>query len=315
MNEMLEHIIKTFCKEKENLIAFCKEKARPDEEANDVKLQLVLHPYISCRKNQINEIIKKIKDTGGKSVVNISCIIGIEYAKAVVDNPDSGLNDEIGWTLLGEKGYCGYKEKVVYIGYPFLFGYGADLPLERAIKHEVGHYKQQIIDKIDFNDNSMPNQIIREYHNIMMNENQSDVKLTGGSWSYEGKRIKYGKKEWNEKINFNIIDFLRNDSGKKEEDIVNDTINKIKEIVKNTKEKECTAVIDENKKVISEMIDKVRNDMNDMSKDDISKVDMSEDEMSKTGMSETDKLKVYNLKADRSLFINMMTALARNEME
>lgn len=44
------------------------------------------------------------------------------------------------------------------------------LPLKRAIRHELGHYKQDVL-KNAFNQSCAGHKIILEYHNIMINEN------------------------------------------------------------------------------------------------------------------------------------------------
>lgn len=93
---------------------------------------------------------------------------------------------ENGWNLFDSVGFCGYKEGKIYIGYPYL---NNSLPLERALIHEQGHLLQDTILKANITN---CNTTILEYHNIMMNENQSNVDFPDNSrLGYKNLRYTY----------------------------------------------------------------------------------------------------------------------------
>ena len=135
---------------------------------------------------------------------NVSFITGTEYCSiAGTDmkkedfSDENGWNlldcnsDENGWNLLDCKGLCAYKHenKTVYIGYPYPTNNNKYLPLKRAIRHELGHYKQDVL-KNAFNQSCAGHNIILEYHNIMINENTCADGPKRDDF-YEGYRIKY----------------------------------------------------------------------------------------------------------------------------
>lgn len=102
----------------------------------------------------------------------VSFITGAEYCPIVM--PEMKRNEysnETGWNYFETKGFCAYfhQLKSVLIGYPYPTE-SKYLPLKRAIRHELGHYKQDVL-KDAFNQSCESHKIILEYHNIMINEN------------------------------------------------------------------------------------------------------------------------------------------------
>lgn len=101
----------------------------------------------------------------------VSVINGREYCEiAIPDISESDKTDQFGWGNFEMKDYCSYdyKNKTVYIGYHY--PNENNLPLERAIIHELGHYKQDVLFNAHFINDDNDNNIILEYHNIMINE-------------------------------------------------------------------------------------------------------------------------------------------------
>lgn len=122
----------------------------------------------------------------------VSFITGAEYCPiAGTDMKKEDFSDENGWNLLDCKGLCAYQheKKTVCIGYPYPTNNNEYLPLKRAIRHELGHYKQDVL-KNAFNQSCAGHNIILEYHNIMINENTCADGPKRDDF-YEGYRIKY----------------------------------------------------------------------------------------------------------------------------
>lgn len=121
-------------------------------------------------------------------------LINKEKYRIDTNGPD-GVDE---WLLLSQLGFCGYchSNTTVYISYPYTANQGVVddekiekmdsteiLPLERAIRHELGHSKQYN----EFPNNfSSINKTILEYHNIIFNENES--KAFFGTDSFIGRK-------------------------------------------------------------------------------------------------------------------------------
>ena len=103
----------------------------------------------------------------------VSFITGAEYCPIVMPKMKRNeYSNETGWNYFETKGFCAYfhQLKSVLIGYPYPTNNNEYLPLKRAIRHELGHYKQDVL-KNAFNQSCAGHNIILEYHNIMINEN------------------------------------------------------------------------------------------------------------------------------------------------
>ena len=160
------------------------------EKAIQPSLAVVVSPKNpSINKDSLDEKLRLLPSFAFK----VSFITGTEYC------PNAGTNmnkkeysDENGWNLLDCKGLCAYKHenKTVYIGYPYPTNNNKYLPLKRAIRHELGHYKQNVL-KNAFYQSCADHNIILEYHNIMINENTCTDDGPKRDDFYEGYRIRY----------------------------------------------------------------------------------------------------------------------------
>lgn len=146
---------------------------------DDAKLKLVISPYSHVQKSIIAE--------------NVELIDCSQYA---LDTNLGISNAEEVWGCFLGKGYCTYDKNAVYIGYPYE---NQDIPLERAIIHELGHHVQKKQGYVYIpNDNTF--NTILEYHNIMFHENLSDCqgtyyKLYVIGKEFNGKRYNYSRSE------------------------------------------------------------------------------------------------------------------------
>lgn len=126
---------------------------------------------------------------------HVEIISGSEYMTKYSGMQISNINDVSdtnGWYWFDQKGYCAYDYNAnILIGFPY--PNEEDLPLSRAIVHEMGHYKQQMQFNAKFSDVPCEN-LILEYHNIMVNENTVYSKekdyVENDAW-YKGYRVKY----------------------------------------------------------------------------------------------------------------------------
>lgn len=174
----------------------CRECDYQDTIFSDVNLCLVLDP---TKTVTIPEGIEHI--TGGE-YFNITCSNLHEEEEEEnlhEEKEEENLHEQkkcIGWAEFGRKGYCTYDKNAVYIGYPYE---NQDIPLKRAIIHELGHHVQKKQGYVYIpNDNTF--NTILEYHNIMFHENLSDCQGTyyklyviGGE--FNGKRYNYSRSE------------------------------------------------------------------------------------------------------------------------
>lgn len=155
------------------------------------KLALVVNPN---EKNISAAFVTKEFQHLPAVAFNVSILSGSEYAKISVLGANS-FSDKDGWDLFNGKGFCCYnhKDKTVYIGCPYPYDTGADLPMERAIFHELGHYKQDVLYEANI---ETCNNLVLEYHNIMVNENKSQTQFGSDSrLGIEDFRITYNKIE------------------------------------------------------------------------------------------------------------------------
>ena len=122
----------------------------------------------------------------------VSFITGAEYCPIVM--PEMKRNEysnETGWNYFETKGFCAYfhQLKSVLIGYPYPTE-SKYLPLKRAIRHELGHYKQDVLNDARYNEKDSKYSTILEYHNIMINENTCADGPNNGYFQ-DGYRIGY----------------------------------------------------------------------------------------------------------------------------
>ena len=93
--------------------------------------------------------------------------------------------------LIKKMGYCGYshEDNTILIGFPYPYKNGADLPIERAILHELGHHMQNVIYEANI---ANCDRNILETHNIIFHENLI-VTPVGNNHLYttEGYRFAY----------------------------------------------------------------------------------------------------------------------------
>lgn len=155
--------------------------------------------HIVCKEANLAQATVELGQIGGE-LDKISLITPTIYVAET-----NGTGD--GWELLSLLCYCAYSHlnHTVYISYPYRANKGTEetetvvkmdftetLPLERAIRHELGHYKQHM----EFGEGYFSiNKTILEYHNIIFNENESNSFFGTDSDMGRGKyRLTYNNK-------------------------------------------------------------------------------------------------------------------------
>lgn len=123
---------------------------------------------------------------------HVEIISGSEYMSRYLDAKNEDINDKNGWDWFGQKGCSAYDFNTnILIGFPY--PKDTELPLIRAIVHELGHYKQHMQYGVTLPDKACENDIL-EYHNIMVNENtvhsQEKDNDRNDVW-YKGYRVNY----------------------------------------------------------------------------------------------------------------------------
>lgn len=172
--------------------------ALKNQELKEHKLNL---EQIQKQQNiKIHALEEQLHKEQNRSAIDEMKAISLDdYAKAVgikIEENENNANNLIG-QIFSSKGFSVYhiekngktSKHTIYIGFPYIASPTREeevsmmesveiLPLDRVIWHEMGHHQQAILFDVCI-ENCDSN--ILEYHNIMSNENKSDILFGKGS--------------------------------------------------------------------------------------------------------------------------------------